>query len=91
MDSLIIILIRLAQTINMLVVIWFILGLLFAFNVINHRNTFLGAVHDSISRLFEPILRPIRRIMPETGAIDFSPMVMLFVIYAITEILIGIR
>lgn len=81
------ILIMLAQTANMLVIIWFIIGLLFSFNVIGRDNTFMMAVHDAIARLFEPILRPIRRVLPDTGAIDFSPMVLLLIIFALIKIL----
>jgi YggT family protein len=75
------------NTANMLLIIWFILGLLFAFNVISPGNQFASAVHDALSRLFEPVLRPIRRIMPDTGAIDFSPMVFLMILNAIGFIL----
>lgn len=77
------------STANMLLIIWFILGLLFAFNVVSPRNQFAAAVHDALSRLFEPVLRPIRRIMPDTGAIDFSPMVFLMILNAASYILQG--
>ena len=87
MNVLIEILIMIANTANMLVIIWFIIGLLFSFNVIGRDNTFFVAVHDAIARLFEPILRPIRRLLPDTGAIDFSPMVMLLLIYIIIKVL----
>ncbi len=91
MDALIQIFIMIANTANMLVIIWFIIGLLFSFNVIGRDNTFFVAVHDAIARLFEPLLRPIRRFLPDTGAIDFSPMVLLLVIYAIIIILESVR
>jgi len=91
MDALIQIFIMLANTANMLVIIWFIVGLLFSFNVIGRDNTFFVAVHDAIARLFEPVLRPIRRVLPETGAIDFSPMVLLLLIYAIVIVLESLR
>ncbi|MFO6446415.1 YggT family protein [Erythrobacter sp. NE805] len=77
------------NTANMLLIVWFIIGLLFAFNVVSPRNQFAGAVHDALSRLFEPALRPIRRVMPDTGAIDFSPMVFLMILNAIGYILQG--
>ena len=77
------------NTANRLLIIWFIIGLLFAFNVVSPRNQFAGAVHDALSRLFEPALRPIRRVMPDTGAIDFSPMVFLMILNAIGYILQG--
>ena len=91
MDALIQIFIMIANTANMLVIIWFIIGLLFSFNVIGRDNTFFVAVHDAIARLFEPLLRPIRRFLPDTGAIDFSPMVLLLLIYAIIIILESAR
>lgn len=90
MQALIDILIMVANTANMIIIIWFVIGLLFAFNIVNQSNQFLAAVYDSISRLFEPVLRPIRRIMPETGAIDFSPMVFLMILWGITRILEGL-
>jgi YggT family protein len=91
MDALIQIFIMIANTANMLVIIWFIIGLLFSFNVIGRDNTFFVAVHDAIARLFEPLLRPIRRFLPDTGAIDFSPMVLLLLIYAIIIVLESVR
>jgi YggT family protein len=91
MDALIQIFIMLANTANMLVIIWFIIGLLFSFNVIGRDNTFFVAVHDAIARLFEPVLRPIRRVLPDTGAIDFSPMVLLLLIYAVIIVLESLR
>lgn len=81
------ILTMIANTANMLLIIWFIIGLLFSFNVIGRDNTFMLAVNDALSRLFEPVLRPIRRIMPDTGAIDFSPMVLMLLIIAIIKVL----
>lgn len=75
------------STANMLLIIWFIIGLLFAFNVVSPRNQFAYAVHDALSRLFEPALRPIRRIMPNTGAVDFSPMVFMLLLLSIQRLL----
>jgi YggT family protein len=71
---------------NMLLIIWFIIGLLFAFNVVSPSNQFVFAVHDALSRLFEPVLRPIRRLMPDTGAIDFSPMVFMMILWSLGRI-----
>ncbi len=61
----------------MLIIIQFVIGLLFAFNVVSPSNQFLMAFYQSINNLLDPILRPIRRIMPDTGAIDFSPIVLI--------------
>ena len=70
----------------MLIIIQFIIGLLFAFNVVG-RNEFLMGFYDAINRLLEPILRPIRRMMPDTGAIDFSPLVVIIVLQIILIVL----
>ena len=61
----------------MLIIIQFIIGLLFAFNVVNASNDFLMAFYNSIQRLLDPVLRPIRNVLPQTGAIDFSPLVLI--------------
>ena len=76
MYALIQIIALLTQVIVMLVIVQFVIGLLFAFNVVNSSNQFLVQVYRSINSLLEPILGPIRRIRPETGAIDFSPLVL---------------
>ena len=68
----------LSSVLIMLIIVQFIIGLLFAFNVISPSNDFLRQVYDSIDKLLSPVLRPIRNIMPDTGAIDFSPLVLIF-------------
>ena len=62
----------------MLIIIQFVISLLFAFNVVSPTNQFLMAFYDSIRNLLAPVLRPIQRIIPDTGAIDFSPIVLIF-------------
>jgi len=80
----------LIQVLVLLVIIQFVIGLLFAFNVVNSSNQFLVQVYRSINALLEPVLAPIRRIMPETGAIDFSPLVLVVLLQILTRILIGV-
>ena len=71
----------------MLVIVQFVIGLLFAFNVVNPSNDFLRQVYESINRLLDPILRPIRNIMPQTGAIDFSPLVLILLLQIVLIVL----
>jgi YggT family protein len=59
------------------VIVQFVLGLLIAFNVVNMHNQFVSALYTALNAILDPMLRPIRRIMPNTGAIDFSPMVLI--------------
>lgn len=70
----------LVNVLIMLIVIQFVIGLLFAFNVVNQSNQFLMQVYNSINSLLDPVLRPIRRYMPNTGAIDFSPLVLILLL-----------
>ena len=51
------------------VIIQFVLSLLLAFNVVNRHNGFVDAVWTAINAILEPVLRPIRKVMPATGAI----------------------
>ena len=67
----------LTSVLVMLIIVQFVIGLLFAFNVVNTSNEFLMAFYNSINRLLDPVLRPIRNLLPQTGAIDFSPLVLI--------------
>ena len=60
-----------------LVIVQFVLSLLIAFNVVNMHNNAVAAIWKAVNALLEPVLAPIRRIMPNTGQIDFSPMVLI--------------
>ena len=66
-----------ANVIVIIVIVQFVLSLLIAFNVVNTQNDFVMSIYRAVNALLEPLLRPIRRIMPETGAIDFSPLVLI--------------
>ncbi|MGV3555740.1 MAG: YggT family protein [Croceibacterium sp.] len=90
MYALIQIIALLTNVVVMLVIVQFIIGLLFAFNVVNTSNPFLTQVYRSINSLLEPILGPIRRIMPDTGAIDFSPLVLIVGLQILLIVLSGI-
>lgn len=72
-----------------LVIVQFVLSLLISFNVVNMHNQFVSALWTAINALLEPILRPIRKIMPDTGAIDFSPMVLIIALVIVQKILTG--
>jgi YggT family protein len=69
------------------VIIQFVLSLLIAFNVVNMHNQFVEAIWRAVNALLDPILSPIRRIMPNTGPIDFSPLVLIIVLQIISIIL----
>jgi YggT family protein len=54
-----------------------ILSWLVGFNVVNRSNPFVRQVGTALERLTEPLLRPIRRFLPDLGGIDLSPIVLL--------------
>lgn len=77
----------LTNVLVMLIIIQFVIGLLFAFNVVSASNDFLMAFYNAINRLLDPVLRPIRNLMPQTGAIDFSPLALIIVLQIILIVL----
>jgi YggT family protein len=60
-----------------IIIIMVVMSWLLAFNVINKSNNFVRQVNYALYRLTEPLLGPIRRILPDLGGLDLSPMVLL--------------
>lgn len=69
-----------------LVIVQFVLSLLVAFNVVSMHNQWVAAIWRSINALLDPLLRPIRRLMPDTGAIDFSPLILIVLLNVVNII-----
>ena len=67
-----------------------ILSWLVAFNVINTHNDFVRQLLYALDWLTDPLYRPIRRILPDFGGIDFSPMVVLLILFALRTLLSGV-
>ena len=65
-----------------------VLSWLIAFNVINTRNQFVAMVVDFLYRITEPVLRPIRNVLPSLGGIDISPVVLILIIILIKDIIV---
>lgn len=65
-----------------------VLSWLVAFNVINTSNRFVYVVGDALYRLTEPLLGPIRRILPNLGPVDISPVVLLLLLYFVRNFII---
>jgi YggT family protein len=64
-----------------------ILSWLVAFNVVNTRNGFVYTVMNTLYRVTEPALRPIRRILPNLGGIDISPIILILILYFIQNVM----
>lgn len=65
---------------SFIVIVWIIMSWLIGFNVINRHNRFVQSVNYVLTRLVEPVLRPIRKIVPPVGGIDFSPIILFLLI-----------
>jgi len=59
------------------VIAQFVLSLLISFNVVNMQNDAVAGIWKAVNAILDPLLRPIRKIMPDTGMIDLSPMVLI--------------
>jgi YggT family protein len=67
-----------------------ILSWLFVFNVLNTSSQGVQQITIAIDRLTSPLYRPIRRVLPDFGGIDFSPLVVLILIQVIKKLLAGV-
>ncbi|MCD2175489.1 YggT family protein [Rhizobium aquaticum] len=81
-------------TLNFIInIIWFlviasaIFSWLYAFNVINTRNEAINMIGRSLYQVTEPIYRPIRKILPNMGGLDLSPLVVLVILFFLQQLL----
>ena len=69
------------------VIIYVIVSMLISFNIINTNNKIISIVMDFLFKLIEPLLRVIRKVTPNFGAIDVSPVILIIVIEAFQYIM----
>ncbi len=62
-----------------------IMSWLIGFNVINRHNQFVDLIWRTVTGLTEPLLRPIRNVMPSLGGLDLSPIILLFGVFFLRE------
>ncbi len=70
------------------IIIVAIMSWLVAFNVINLYNSFVRSVWNGLNAMTEPVLRPIRNVLPNMNGLDLSPIVLLLLIFLIQDIII---
>ncbi|MCK6441624.1 YggT family protein [Elstera cyanobacteriorum] len=66
-----------------------ILSWLIAFNVVNTRNQLVATIWDLTNRLINPLLRPIRSVLPTFNGVDLSPLVLLILLQFVERLLIA--
>ena len=84
------IVIMVLQWLIWIIIIQAILSWLVAFNVINTHNSFVRTVLVTLDRMLDPLLRPIRRVLPDLGGIDLSPMVLILGIIVVIRTFLSI-
>ena len=65
-----------------------VLSWLIAFNVVNTRNQVVASIGEFLYRITEPLLRPIRNILPNLGGIDISPVILILIILLLENIIV---
>jgi YggT family protein len=65
-----------------------IMSWLIAFDVLNIRQDFVRTIWNALNALTEPLLRPIRTVLPNLGGLDISPVVLLLVIYFLQRVIL---
>ncbi|MCO6051201.1 YggT family protein [Mesorhizobium sp. RP14(2022)] len=61
---------------------------LYAFNVVNSRNEVVGMIGNFLFRATEPALRPIRRVLPDLGGLDISPIILLLLLFFVRQLIV---
>ena len=82
------VLMMLLSVVTWIIIIQCVLSFLVAFNVINTYNDFIRSFLNALNRICEPLYRPVRRVLPDFGGVDFSPFVVL-ILLAVLRMLLG--
>jgi len=88
MFTLIKILIFLLDVAFFIILVHIIMSWLINFQVLNLRQPLVAQVWDGLNRLLNPIYQPIRRLLPNTGALDLAPLVLLIAIVVLRDIVL---
>ena len=72
-----------------IIIIQAVMSWLIAFNIVNMGSDFVRTVMTALDRMTAPIYNPIRKVMPDLGALDLSPMVVLLAILIIHHVIIN--
>ena len=89
MQSLFEIIMMLLNLLWFIMIVHIIMSWLISFEVLNLRQPLVAQIWYALNRLLEPIYRPIRRILPPTGGIDFAPLVAFIILIIVKTILIN--
>jgi YggT family protein len=63
-----------------------VLSWLVTFNIVNRHNRFVYVIGDFLHRITEPVLRPVRNLLPSIGGIDISPVIVILALYFLRDL-----
>jgi YggT family protein len=69
-------------------IVHIVMSWLITFNVLNLRQPLVAQLWDGLNRLLEPLYGPVRRMLPNTGALDLAPLVVFLVVIALRDIIL---
>ena len=72
----------------MILLVHVIMSWLINFNVLNLGQPLVASIWDGLTRLLEPVYQPIRRMLPNTGALDLAPLVAFIIIIILRDIVL---
>jgi YggT family protein len=67
--------------IQVILIVYVVISWLYAFDIVSPRNQFVRAIWEFTSRLSDPFLRPLRRLIPPIGGVDLSVLVLLLILW----------
>ncbi|MFT3973733.1 MAG: YggT family protein [Amaricoccus sp.] len=88
MGSLILVLLFIIKIVWWIVLAHVIMSWLIGFNVLNRNQPIVWNIWSGLNRVLEPIYGPIRRVLPDMGGLDLSPLVLIVILYALQTILV---
>ena len=70
---------------QVVLIIYVVISWLYAFDVVSRRNPFVNSVWEFTRRVSDPLLRPLRRLIPPIGGVDLSVLVMLLILWLLHQ------
>lgn len=71
--------------VTVVLIVYVVISWLYAFDVVDRRNAFVNSVWEFTRRLSDPLLRPLRRLIPPVAGVDLSVMVLLLVVWLLRD------
>ena len=88
MHALVYVILQALELYKWVIIIVAIMSWLIAFDVVNTRNDIVRSIWNALNALTEPALKPIRRFMPSLGGLDISPVILIFIIIFLEQLII---